>query len=98
MSKTRSCRRTPGEIEAHEKAVKIRKMTDEQIVDYMNRIDSQAHNNGYQIGFEEGKKEAADVNYEIVAFIEAVAEYPGIGHATVGKMKQVARLRGINVS
>lgn len=30
--KKRSCRRTPREQEIHEKAVKLRKMTDEQLV------------------------------------------------------------------
>lgn len=32
MVKKRNCRRTPEEIEIHEEAVKLRKMTDEQLV------------------------------------------------------------------
>lgn len=32
MGKTRSCRRTEGENKIHDKAVKMRKMTDEQLV------------------------------------------------------------------
>ena len=97
MSKTRSCRRTPGENAIHERAVKIRKMTDEQLIDHITTIDRQAYNHGYEEGFEAGKKEAPDVDYEIISFIEAVADFQGIGHATVGKLKQVARLRGVNV-
>lgn len=36
MAKKRSCRRTADEDKVHEKAVKIRKMTDEQLVQYVN--------------------------------------------------------------
>lgn len=36
MAKKRSCRRTVNEDKVHEKAVKIRKMTDEQLVQYVN--------------------------------------------------------------
>lgn len=35
MAKKRSCRRTVNEDKVHEKAVKIRKMTDEQLVHYV---------------------------------------------------------------
>lgn len=36
MAKKRSCRGTVNEDKVHEKAVKIRKMTDEQLVQYVN--------------------------------------------------------------
>lgn len=32
MAKKRNCRRTPEEIEIHEEAVKLRRLTDEQLV------------------------------------------------------------------
>lgn len=35
MAKKRSCRRTADEDKIHEKAVKMRKMTDEQLVHYV---------------------------------------------------------------
>ena len=35
MGKTRSCRRTVVEDKIHDKAVKMRKMTDEQLVHYV---------------------------------------------------------------
>lgn len=76
-------------------------MTDDQLIDYLKRVDCQAHNRGYQIGFEEGKKARQQVrpdDYDIGAFIEDVAYLPGIGAATVAKMKSVARERGFNVS
>ncbi len=37
MAKKRRCRRTPGERDRHETAVKIRKMTDEQLCDFVDR-------------------------------------------------------------
>ena len=44
--KKRSCRRTPEEQEIHEEAVKLRKMTDKQLVDYVrnNRSTSKTEN------------------------------------------------------
>ena len=37
MGKTRSCRRTEDENKIHDKAVKMRKMTDEQLVHYVEK-------------------------------------------------------------
>ncbi len=36
MAKKRSCRRTKTENKVHDEAVKMRKMTDEQLVSYIN--------------------------------------------------------------
>jgi len=97
MSKTRSCRRTPEETAIHERAVKIRKMTDEQIIEILEKIDADAWNKGFLYGREDGMKNVPDVRYEIAAFIEDVAYLPGIGKATVEKMKSVAEKRGFHV-
>ena len=35
MAKKRNCRRTPKEIQDHETAVKVRKMTDEQLCEFI---------------------------------------------------------------
>ena len=35
MPKKRNCRRTPDELRQHEQAVKIRKMTDQQLCEYI---------------------------------------------------------------
>lgn len=40
MAKKRSCRRTELERTQHDTAVKIRKMTDEQICDFLNEIET----------------------------------------------------------
>ena len=40
--KKQSCRMTPQEREAHKEATKLRKMTDQQLVDYVNGLKEQA--------------------------------------------------------
>ena len=40
MPKKRNCRRTPDELRQHETAVKIRKMTDQQLCVYINRLST----------------------------------------------------------
>ena len=40
MAKKRNCRRTPDELRQHEQAVKIRKMTDQQLCEYIDRISA----------------------------------------------------------
>lgn len=44
MSKKRNCRRTGLERTQHDTAVKIRKMTDEQICDFISEISSSKSN------------------------------------------------------
>lgn len=38
MAKKRACRRTPKEIQDHDTAVKVRKMTDEQLCEFLREI------------------------------------------------------------
>lgn len=40
--KKQSCRMTPQEREAHKEAIKLRKMTDRQLVDYVNGLKIRA--------------------------------------------------------
>ena len=40
--KKQSCRMTPQEREAHKEAIKLRKMTDQQLVDYVSELKEQA--------------------------------------------------------
>ena len=41
MPRKRNCRRTPKEIQDHETAVKVRKMTDEQLCEFLREISRQ---------------------------------------------------------
>ena len=56
MGKTRSCRRTEDENKIHDKAVKMRKMTDEQLVHYVEDRVEKARSEG----FNQGKKDNSD--------------------------------------
>ena len=38
MGKKRNCRRTPDELRQHETAVKVRKMTDQQLCEYIDGL------------------------------------------------------------
>ena len=40
MPKKRNCRRTPDELRQHETAVKVRKMTDQQLCEYINGLSA----------------------------------------------------------
>ncbi len=46
----RSCRRTEDENKIHDKAVKLRKMTDEQLVHYIEDRVNKAYSEGYNAG------------------------------------------------
>ena len=38
MAKKRNCRRTPDELRQHETAVKVRKMTDRQLCEFIDKL------------------------------------------------------------
>lgn len=72
MGKKRKCRMTDEERQIHEEAVKLRKMTDQQLIDVV-----QAQ---YRIGFNDGMK------YNKDNFMKAIAEIKGIGAVTIAKI------------
>ena len=80
MAKKRSCRRTVNEDKVHEKAVKIRKMTDEQLVHYAEDRVEKARSEG----FNQGKKssDGADIN----KFLKEISSIKGIGDVTICKI------------
>lgn len=82
MGKKRSCRRTIDEDKIHDKAVKMRKMTDEQLVHYVeDRVEkASVPKNG------EGAK-------EFIAFLQ-LNKIPGIGAVTINKLIKVAEENG----
>lgn len=78
----RNCRRTSEETRIHEQAVKIRKMTDEQLIHYIENIEDQARN--------EGKED------QIKGFFAEIqtSKIPGIGAVTINKLLKVAKENG----
>lgn len=80
MAKKRSCRRTETEDMIHSKAVKLRKMTDAQLVGY---IDEQIK-----------KSESSGGGKSIAEFVKEISELRGIGAATVSKIRAYAEESG----
>lgn len=88
MAKKRSCRRTNDEVKIHEKAVKLRKMTDEQLVDYVEDRVEKARS--------EGRNETKKAG-NLKAFMESLATpgvIPGVGKTTVDKIRRFAEEGG----
>lgn len=86
--KRRNCRRTENEVKIHEKAVKMRKMTDEQLVHYVEDRVEKARS--------EGRNEAKKRNRvkEFLEKISAPGTIPGVGASTVDKLKKFAEVGG----
>lgn len=93
MAKRRSCRRTAEENQWHERAVKIRKMTDEQIIRFVESEAQQKYDEGYREGLltgRQGKKKERTVG----EFLKKASEMKGIGEVTINKMKRMAEENG----
>lgn len=93
MAKKRNCRRTTDESIIHEKAVRMRKMTDRQLVNYVDEMVEKARNEGLNQGKEQ-KKEASRLSAE--DFVEEIGRIKGIGTATMYKIRELLdnRLEG----
>lgn len=87
----RNCRRTEDEIKIHEKAVKMRKMTDEQLVHYVEDRVEKARSEG----FNSGKKMAGN-GKDTEKFLAELqtSKIPGIGAVTINKLLKVATENG----
>ena len=90
----RACRRTEDEVKIHEKAVKLRKMTDEQLVHYVEDRVAKAESEGYNQGVKEARSKAITKSVEeFLADIKA-APIPGVGAVTVNKLTRMAKEHG----
>lgn len=76
MAKKRNCRRTTNENAIHDKAVKIRKMTDEQLVHYVEDRVEKARSEGFNCGKRSTPKHK---NVDISKVIEEISSVKGIG-------------------
>jgi len=93
MAKRRSCRRTANQDAIHEKAVKMRKMTDEQLVHYVEDRVRKAESEGYNKGREDAQ--SVTVNEKgVKRFLEEFEGVPGIGKATYLKLVKYAEENG----
>ena len=78
MAKKRSCRRTTDENIIHDKAVKMRKMTDEQLVHYVEDRVEKARSEGFNLGKAQAPK-PEPVNIEKI--LGEIGMIRGIGTA-----------------
>ena len=99
--KKRSCRRTKAEDAMHDQAVRLRKMTDEQLVGYIRDKETAAYENGRQRASEELSATAQSVPQEMTAseLIQRITndKIPGIGSVTINKIWKAARRYGIAI-
>lgn len=89
MAKKRSCRRTIDENIIHEKAVKMRKMTDAQLVHYVEDRVEKARSEG----FNQGKKKAVHQKADISTILDDIGTIRGIGETKLGEIKTVLERR-----
>lgn len=87
----RNCRRTEDEVRIHERAVKMRKMTDEQLVHYVEDRVEKARSEG----FNSGRKLVGNRKNtkEFLAELQT-SKIPGIGIVTINKLLKVATEHG----
>ncbi|RHT01901.1 hypothetical protein DW903_11000 [Ruminococcus sp. AM42-10AC] len=85
----KSCRRTMDENKIHEKAVKMRKKTDEQLVHYVEDRVEKARSEG----FNEGKALAKNTAKEFIVLLQQ-NKIPRIGAVTINKLVKVAGEHG----
>lgn len=93
--KKRNCQRTQEEIQKHETAVKIRKMTDEQLVQYIANMKDEA----YELGLKTHGEidETVDKCFKqqnVSDFISSLHPGNGIGPSTILKLRQHAEKNG----
>lgn len=94
MAKKRSCRRNDEENKAHEYAVKIRKMTDGQIVEFITSERKTAYAQGVHDGLEDRKKESQEATAADFIDVLKGEKVPGIGAVTINKILEVAKKHG----
>lgn len=83
MGKTRSCRRTKDENKIHDKAVKMRKMTDEQLVHYVEDRAEKARSEG----FNQARRNVPDISPEEI--LKDIAAIKGIGATKIQEIGAV---------
>lgn len=88
MAKKKSCRRTEDENKIHEKAVKMRKMTDDQLVHYVEDRVEKARSEGFNQG-----KQRDVPRIDISAIVNDIGDIRGIGAVKLTEIKAVLKRR-----
>ncbi|WOC33445.1 MULTISPECIES: hypothetical protein [Caproicibacterium] len=95
----KKCRLSPEELNMHEQAVKLRKMTDRQLVACFAAEKKAAYEDGEFQGKREVLKHQRPSNQVIgdtgvKAFLEDIQSVSGIGTVTMKKLHNLAEERG----
>lgn len=98
MSK-RKCRLSPEELGMHEQAVKLRKMTDRQLVEYVLDEKTAAYDDGEFSGKKQVMKQQRPAdqvigNTGVKSFLDEIQSVSGIGAVTMKKLHDLAEERG----
>lgn len=83
--KRRSCRRNADEELIHDKAVRIRKMTDDQLVKFVDSLTDLGRKEGYEAGLKEHENKSSD----IADIMERIGTVKGIGKKKLEEIKEV---------
>lgn len=86
MAKKRNCRRTAEENIIHEKAVKWRKMTDEQLVHYVEDRVEKARSEGFNKGKVQTLKQKP---FNIEDLLTEIGKVKGIGSAKLNDIREI---------
>lgn len=89
----RSCRRSFDENKIHDKAVKMRKMTDKQLVEYVENRVEKARSEGMHKGKEKALEQERKSAKDFLAHLQTT-KIPGIGAVTINKLLKVAKEHG----
>ncbi len=99
MSRKKNCRRTPAEQAIHEEAVRLRKMTDKQLVEQFHRAaDSSMAPKGHQVPQEPSENPGQEnTRSSLERLLTALSEgkCKGIKGATVYKLTKFASEMGL---
>ena len=99
MSRKKNCRRTPAEQAIHEEAVRLRRMTDKQLVEQFHRAaDSSMAPRGPQVPQEPSEKPGQEnTRSSLEKLLSALSEgkCKGIKGATVYKLTEFASEMGL---
>lgn len=93
--KKRNCRMTGEEKNVHERAVKLRKMTDDKLVEHIDHIREEAYNTGYSEA-EAQRASTPAPGKTLPQLLEQLnaGECKGIRSATAYKIEEFARQQG----
>ncbi len=95
----KKCRLSPEELNIHEQAVKLRKMTDRQLVEYVSAEKASAYDDGEFAGKKEVMKHYRPTDQitgttGVKTFLDEIQSVSGIGAVTIKKLHNLAEERG----